>query len=133
MQTRYRTTDFDLVSGLPMTKLCRYLDATDLHTIAEFQDERGRWHATFEIISADDFSRHETAEVTIKAILDIMEHLPPEERILMERCEEREFNTAYDLGTEPRDFNEGLSAETLQRVSALGISLRVTLYPGAEV
>ena len=131
MQTEYRNTDLDLVSEAPFEPLGRYLESAGMIEIAKFQDGDGNWHASYEVIAEEDPAMYDRAENTIAAMLDILEVLPANEKTLLENCQLREFNVAYDVGEGPYGFNEPISAVTLSRMSRLKSSLRVTLYPEA--
>src|SRR5205823_4441995 len=103
-----------------------------LHTVAadgvrkmhEFRGDDGLWHVTFE---TED--QHGEPEPNIAAMLDVIEPLAEPLRSVWAGCLLREFNIGYECGLEPSAFNQGLSAELLGRMAAVGASLRITLYP----
>lgn len=130
MQTRYRNTDFDLISNTTLDTLVKYFEKSSMIPISNFHDNQGNHHVTFEIIDEDNQTLHDSAETTINAMLSVIEQLPPQETAILNQCDVREFNTAYDLGTEPHDFNEGISQETLKNMSQFHTSFRITLYRG---
>lgn len=68
-------------------------------------------------------------EPNIKRLLDAVDSLSDESRIIWERCSKREFDVGYDCGDEPWSFNQGLSNEILRRMAKSGASFRMTLYP----
>jgi hypothetical protein len=69
-------------------------------------------------------------EANIAAMLVIVESLARPLRSVWDGCTRREFNIGYECGAEPWAFNQGLRAELLGQMAAVGASLRVTLYPG---
>jgi putative transcriptional regulator len=62
-------------------------------------------------------------------MLDAIESLDSDARRSWSECRLREFNIGYDCGYDPWAFNQGLTADTLHRISAAAASLRITLYP----
>jgi hypothetical protein len=75
---------------------------------------------------------HTEPEPNIATVLAAVESLAPPLRAVWSGCSLREFNIGYDCGREPWAFNQGLSAEVLGRIAAVGASLRWTLYPDRE-
>lgn len=63
------------------------------------------------------------------ALLSAIESLDGPTHELWSACTSREFNIGYDCGDEPWAFSHELTPETLARMAALGIALRITLYP----
>ena len=88
------------------------------------QSDDGRWHAGLE---TDEQFNH--PEPNIVALVMAIEALDPHFRALWSACTSREFNIGYECGDAPWAFNHELTAATLARVAALGVSLRITLYP----
>lgn len=132
MQTQYRNTDLDLVSVEPLDALNQRLEADGLIVLGHHQNAEGDWTSVLEIVGGEDDRFHQTCDATIMAMLDVLERLPADAQRLLARCKMREFNAAFDLGTEPLDFNQSLSAQTISRMAALRASFRVTLYPGED-
>jgi len=91
------------------------------------QRDDGRWFATLE--TGEQFSE---PEPNITAFLNVIEAFADPVRESRLSCDVREFNLGYDCGDEPWAFNHGLTAATLARMVALGISLRITLYPAEQ-
>lgn len=128
MQTRYRNTDLDLVSATPLDQLGQQLEAEGMIVLGNYQDGQGLWNLVLEITGDENDQFHDNADATIVAMLDILERLPEQAGNLLRKCQMREFNTAYDVGDEPLDFNECLNAKTILRMASFNMSFRVTLY-----
>lgn len=123
----YLNTDLDLTSAEDLTALAAGFEAAAMPPLHVAQGTDGLWLATFE--TDTQFTE---PEPNIAAMLAIVEALAPPLRSVWNGCTRREFNLGYDCGTEPWAFNQGLSAELLGRMAAVGASLRVTLYPDRE-
>ncbi len=132
MKTQYRNTDLDLISAGALDQLNHHLEAAGMALLGHHQIGEGDWTSVFEIIGDEEDRFHANVDATVVAMLDVLEQLPPSERQIFDQCSLREFNAAYDVGDEPLDFNQGLSAMTISRMAALKMSLRITLYPGDE-
>ncbi|WP_108816656.1 hypothetical protein [Loktanella sp. Alg231-35] len=130
MNIKYRNTDFDLISTMPLDPLIQTLEVLGLVGIANHQDGEGNWHATFEFLGAGDEDLQGNVEDNITAVLDVLDQLSADDRKLLDQCMLREFNTAYDLGTKPNGFNDGLALTTLARMVSFNASFRMTLYTG---
>jgi hypothetical protein len=123
-ETHYLNTDLDLVAGQSLQALAGALATRGMLPLhVDPRDDR-HWYSTLE--TEEKFTQ---PEPNIVALLTAIEALDPQSHIQWAACAIREFNIGYDCGDEPRAFNHGLTAPTLARMAALGISLRITLYP----
>jgi hypothetical protein len=120
----YLNTDLDLASPIDLFALLSALEAAGLPPLHSARREDGRWHATCE--TAEQFSE---PEQNIAAILAVIEALPYGPRAVWSACTRRELNVGFDCGAKPWAFNQALSSDLLRRIAAVGLSLRVTLYP----
>lgn len=123
----YLNTDLDLTSVEDLSSLVAAFKAQDCPPLYLTHGEDGLWYATFE-----HCDQQGEPELTISAMLTVVESLGESLRILWTGCVRREFNIGYDCGSEPWAFNQGLSTQLLGRIAAAGASLRITLYPPAR-
>jgi hypothetical protein len=123
-QTRYLTTDLDLVAPVPLTPLISHFKSRGISPQGLTLGDDGKWYVTLNI-------RETFAEPcpNIAAMLSAVESATGDARSCWEACTTREFNVGYDCGEEPWAFNQGLSNETLRRMAQCGATLRLTLYP----
>lgn len=122
-EIKYSNTDLDLVAPFDLAPLAEALEERDVLSLGIFQHVEGTWVSSFE---TGCFAQPEDH---ISALLAAIESLEPQSRTLWDACGSREFNIGYECGTEPWAFNQGVSLDSLRRMGALGISLRITLYP----
>jgi hypothetical protein len=80
--------------------------------------------ATFETNDSFD-SPAETIEVLLRAIAA----LSPNLESLWWQCEQRILDIGYQCGSEPSALSQSLPSDLLARIAAVGLSLRLTLYP----
>lgn len=134
--TRYSVTDLVLHSPEDLTALAAAFEAQRL-TVTQRAleiDETARGY--FRIAATDRMwvfqlgcEEHcDELEPDIAAFLTAVETLDPPERAAWAGCSRREFDIAYDCGTKPFSVRHELSAGTLARLVAAGVSLRMTLY-----
>lgn len=123
----YLNTDLDLTSADDLTALAAAFQAGGVFPLHVTRGEDGLWYACFETEE-----QHTEPEPNIAAMLAVVETLAPPFRAVWAGCSRREFNIGYDCGLEPWAYNQGLSAELLGRMAAVGASLRWTLYPDRE-
>jgi hypothetical protein len=123
-EIHYLNTDLDLVAEHDLTALAAALDSRGVFPLHVDQRDDGKWYATLE--TEEQFAQ---PQANIVALLTAIEALDASARALWSGCSSREFNLGYDCGDEPWAFNHQLTPETLARMAALGISLRITLYP----
>lgn len=123
-ETHYLNTDLDLVAERNLDALTAALQSQGVFPLHNEPRDDGHWYATLE--TEEQFDR---PEPNITVMLTAIETLDQRSRELWSACTSREFNIGYDCGDEPWAFNHALTAPTLARIAALGISLRITLYP----
>jgi hypothetical protein len=123
----YLNTDLDLTSSDDLTALAAVFESRGLVALFVVHGEDGPWRAKFE--TQDQFTE---PEPNIAAMVALAESLGEPERRIWLDCTQREFNMGYDCSDEPWAFNQGSSSALLGRVSAIGASLRLTLYPDRE-
>jgi hypothetical protein len=132
MTTNYINTDLDITADCDLTPLVAELEAQDFLSLHCGQRDSGEWDARFEISDfniLDEPIEARSPEVTIAAMLPALEALSGEAKALWERSGERCFDMGYECGEEPWGFRQELSNEILGRIAALGMTLRITLYP----
>jgi len=120
----YLNADLDLISAEELTVLSEAFTAKGVSALSVRQADDGFWWATFE--TNEHYPKPEEA---IDRMLAVVESLSKTLRAMWDGCKLREVNIGYDCGAEPWAFNQGLSALLLGRMSAAGLSLRVTIYP----
>jgi len=114
----------DLVAQQSLKALAAAFEARGVFPLhVDLRDDQ-LWYSTLE--TEEQFTQ---PEPNIVALLTAIEALDPQSRNQWAACATREFYIGYDCGDEPWAFNHGLTAPTLARMAALGISLRITLYP----
>jgi hypothetical protein len=123
----YLNTDLELISTDNLWPLAMALEAAGVFPMHVTRGADGMWYAMFETQG-----ERTEPEPCIAAMLSAIESLPPEHRATWDHCTLRELNIGYDCGDEPWAFNQGLSVALLARMSAVGASLRLTLYPDRE-
>ncbi|MDB5347030.1 MAG: hypothetical protein JWP89_5407 [Schlesneria sp.] len=121
---QYLNTDLDLTSVVDLTSVAAAFELCGLFALDVSQRDDGLWYAIFE---ADE--TYDEPGSNISMMLDAVESLGAEQRAVWSGCSVRDFNIGYDCGDEPWAFNQGLSAEILGRIAAVGASLRWTIYP----
>ncbi len=62
-------------------------------------------------------------------MLDVLSKLPDNLRTLFQGCHTRIFDYGFDGGLQSPPLSIDIEATELSRIAALGISLRVTVYP----
>lgn len=128
MPTCYLNTDLDLISTVDLTPLVEVFESQGIFPLHLIRGEDGYWSATLETEE-----QYEDPETNIAAMLSAIENFDEPERSVWESLILCEFNIGYGCGSEPWAFNQGLSNQVLQRVGAVGASLRVTLYPSESL
>jgi hypothetical protein len=121
---RYLNTDLDIVSAQDLTPFAAALEAKGLLLLHLGRGDDGCNQAIFE---AD--ASHNSPEETMRAMLDIVEALPPSERAVWDAAALRLLNIGYDCGSEPAVFHNVLSNDLLHRIARIGAALQITLYP----
>lgn len=129
MNTSYLNTDLEIESREDLAAGAGALEAGGLWVMFrdETPNEDGLYFARFEVFEVAGQSGYR-ADQTVSTLLSAVEALPPPLRRVWDACSLRLFDLGYQSGKEPFAFQDDLSAETLRRLTAVGGSLRVTLY-----
>jgi hypothetical protein len=125
-EIRYVNTDLELRSTADLTAFGATLTQRGFFVMQLTQADDGLWWANFEL---DNELNDSEPEVTIAAMLDVLEDLPRRLKRDWKACMLREFDIGYDCGDKPWAFSQVLSAELLRRIAAIGASIGITLYP----
>lgn len=123
----YLNTDLKLISADNLSGLAEAFKAAGVPPMYVTHEADGLWYAFFET--------HEPFEElgpNIAAMVEVVESWTGPLRSVWDGCTLREFNVGYDCGAKPWAFNQGVPAELLGRMAAVGASLRITLYPDRE-
>jgi hypothetical protein len=122
-EIRYCNTDLDLTAPFDLAPLSEALAALNVFSLGIHQHHPGTWTSSFET------GAFGAPQPNITALLDAIDRLDPVSFGLWKKCTVRDFNLGYECGETPRVFQQGVSADNLARMAALGLSLRITLYP----
>ena len=90
-------------------------------------EAHGHYRATFELANRDA-----DADSIISHFCLLIESLGKEAKTLWGKAFIRVFDVGYESGLEPRSYSSEIRAETVERVAAIGASIRVTIYPPCE-
>ena len=120
----YVNTDLDLTSAADLTAIVAAFESGGVFALHVTRGGDGAWLATLETEE-----QYDEPEPNIAAMVAVAEAFTGGIRVAWDVCVRRELNIGYDCGTHPWAFNQALSPELLARIAALGISLRITLYP----
>lgn len=119
----YLNTDLELISASDLTPLVSVFEASNLCKLHCAQYDNF-WYAALEV-----GPHYDEPELTIAAMLTVIESLDDSSRTLWNSCTKREFDIGYDCGQISKPLNQRLSAQLLEQVTAIKASLSITLYP----
>ena len=123
MKIRYITADLDLVSKTDLSPI-----------IEEIGDKKYCAHCNERIndeyrISLGGAPVCEVPEITIVDFCKLIEGLSDESMRLWNGCNKRVIDMAFESGKEPRSITYNLQEELITRLSKLGLSIAITVYP----
>ena len=119
---QYLNTDLDLVCDIDPSGLAGEFESRDFAVDVRVCDD-GQFYVLCE--DANDIE----PEPNISRLLDVVESLRGDARVLWNRCSKREFDVGYECGETPWAFNQGLSNDVLRRMADCGATFRITIYP----
>jgi hypothetical protein len=128
-QIHYLNTDLEIVSSHDPNPLVAALTLRGLWLLSAFERSTGQWFANFEADNGEE--HHGQPEPDILAMLSAIESLSGSAKEFWAACISRDFNIGYEGGAEPKAVEHQVTAATLARMTALGIALRITVYPAA--
>lgn len=85
--------------------------------------ETHRWYVYCDPIHAP------SADMTIQKLCNLVLELPPNVKRQWDEAGVREFIAGYDVGDEPRAYEDGFSPETLSMAAQVGAAIRIFIYP----
>lgn len=122
MEIHYLNTDLELESPKDLTPI---VEAFGEDVVNLFNGEaRGHYLASFEIASSEG-----NPDSLIQYFCMLAESLSGEEKSLWDGCFSKVFDIGYEGGTGHNSYTDEIRSNTLERVVALGASIRVTVYP----
>lgn len=126
METKYLNTDLDLKSNENLQALVDDLGNKTfvLHHGIIYDSN----HAAFEL--SRDIGL--TPEEAVNGFCELIENLSPQAKKIWDGCFKRILDVGIEAGDMPRPFMLEISSPTLNRISALGISLMVSVYPKSD-
>lgn len=119
---QYLNTDLDLTCSVDPSPLATEIEGEGLAVRVTRGDD-----GLFYVLCED--SNDVEPEPNIRRLLNAIDRLSADARVIWANCSKREFNVGYDCGDEPWSFNQGLTNDTLRRMANCGASFRITLYP----
>jgi hypothetical protein len=122
MKIQYITTDLEFESKEDLDLI-----------VKEFGDEvcphlNERIGDVYRVALGGAFS-YNHPEQTVERFCKLIDGLSDQSKILWKTCNRRVLDIAFESGTEPKSVTYQLPAELVRRVSKLGISIAVTIYP----
>ncbi|MEO8669769.1 MAG: hypothetical protein ABI411_00565 [Tahibacter sp.] len=93
-------------------------------------ERAGGYHLCAEPMDGTSLSPNSV--VCAEHFLSLLEKLPPDLQRLWWSCTDRAFDYGFDGGLEEPPISITLDTVRLQRMAALGVSVRVTVYPFRE-
>ncbi len=117
--------DLELVSPLDLTPVADHLKET------AFILHCGPVEAGHHLCAEPLIKGHLNADphACTEHMLSVLEALAQQQRDLWQSCSARVFDYGYDGGLEENPLSTQLSPAQLARMAALGLHLRVTVYP----
>ncbi len=121
MKISYLNTDLEIKSK---EDISRIIEEFGEHVIVLHHEEAARSHeAVFEAASELD-----GADDVINHFCGLVENLAHDARTIWDRCRTRIFDIGYESGTTPHNLRSEIKASTIQRLSAVGASIIITIY-----
>jgi hypothetical protein len=122
MTTPYLNTDLDIESTEDLGSLIAYLgDAVDVL----FQGESdGRHLAILEVAGCTV-----APDEAIAYFCALLESLPADVRAVWETAQRKTFDLGFGTGATTPKYYTAIQPATLQRATALGASIAITIYP----
>jgi len=119
---QHLNTDLELVSPKDLTPIVEAFgeDVVNLYN----GEARGHFLATFEIAGSVA-----SPDSKIRYFCTLAESLDGEEKSLWDGCFSKLFDIGYEGGTSHKSYADEIRPSTLNRVSALGAGIRITVYP----
>jgi len=122
MEVKYLNTDLEIESKDDLSKIVEEFGA-DVFVLHQ-GGIRGYQHVSFEIAGSTN-----GADEIINYFCSLVEGLPRDVREIWDGCCSRVFDIGYESGTYPRSFRSEIRASTIQRLSEIGASIVITIYP----
>lgn len=128
--------DLELKSLEDLQPLVDELDESVFVLYSDKAPNLNEYWASIEIKDYDIYQSYDDkpqdiggVDVLLSAFCDLLENMSPQSRSLWEKCREREFDVGFGSGNTEKSFHTQIRAETLKRVSELGASVLITVYP----
>jgi hypothetical protein len=125
---KFLNLDLELRSSSDLSSLAQHFEKTA--SVLFNGEAMGEYRLTVETASGG--LEGDVPERVSLEMLSLLEQLPPSLAMLFRQCSVRLFDFGFESGTVPPPFSADISAPALERMSALGLSARITLYSVAD-
>jgi len=122
---RFLNLDLELNSSTSLSKLAKHLE--DSAYVLFHGRVDGAYRLCAEPLIRGNLGQ--SPRTCTAHFLDLLENLPAPLAALFARCKSRVFDYGFDGGFESKPLSIALAPTPLARMAALGIALRVTVYP----
>ena len=122
MEIRYLNTDLEIESKEDLRPIIEAFGKEVF--ILHHGFIKGMQHASFELSHDHSFVPDEV----IRRYCDLIEALPPTAKMIWNQCSTRLLDIGVESGSSPNCYRFEVHQSTLDRVSATGASLAVSIY-----
>jgi len=122
MEIRYITTDLDFESQEDLSPIVKEIGERALPS------HNGRVEGKYLVVLAYP-TDYERPEQTVEGFCEIIEGLSEGSKKLWRGCSTRTLDIAFDSGESPTPYWCHLPEKLVNRVSALGIGITISVYP----
>jgi len=132
MRSVYLNTDVDIVSPNDLGQLANFLDERCALLRGEREDD-GLWHIRIEAEESGETCREDhTTTSSLSELLDVFENLDDNMKRLLATSSKFDFDIGWQASEHRPEGTFTIPNDLLHRISNLGATLTVTVYPSSE-
>jgi hypothetical protein len=127
MEIRFLNVDLEIESSENLQPLVDGL-GDDVSVLYQGENGSGFNFASFEVKSVFD----RDIDGIIATFCCFIENLSPDAKLIWNKCHSKKFDAGFESGDFPRSYQTEIRADTIKRITDIGASIVVTIYPESK-
>ena len=124
MEVRFLNVDLEIESSEDLQPLIDNL-GENVSVLHQGENGSGFNFVSFEVKSSGE----KDVDGIVSSFCLFIENLSPNSKQIWSKCHSKKFDAGFQSGDFPRSYQTEIRADTIKRISEIGASIVITVYP----